>query len=281
MYRETLKTYREYLQLKNYSASSITGQLRQARLFEEARENGNDYYQVLLDRKAKNPAKDGAGSITKNTFNHYLYCLKCYVNFLQEIGQPVPTGKLLTAKNTLVKTEILTIEEVKILFRATQEKPQLATRDKAVLACLYHLGLRAGEAANLKPDDLDFTENLVFVEKTKTGYQRQVPMSEHAKTIFLNYLENRVEKQDCFLQGLKGNLNANSVQQIVKRIADQANLKKRVYPHLLRHSIASHLLQSGMALREVSRFLGHRSLESTERYTHLANQIHDNKIRDS
>lgn len=229
-------------------------------------ESQKGYYLSLQARLQKK-------QLSQNTFNHYVYCLKNYFVFLEETGRKAPDHKLLREKPPLPQTHILTVAEVKSLFAATAQKPQLAARDKAVLACLYHLGLRAGEAANLKPADLDFLENLAFVAQSKTGRQRQVPISASARAIFLDYLDDRVEKGECFLQGLKGNLTANGLEQIVKRIAKQAGLKKRIYPHLLRHSIASHLLKSGMPLKQVGRFLGHQSLESTQRYTHLAHEL--------
>lgn len=253
-----LQEYRDYLQLKGYRPRSITKMAAQAR----EHETQPNYYQHLRQRLAEN-------DIAKNTFNHYVYCLKNYFTFLEESGRKAPTYKLLKEKKHLPQTHILTVEEVKELFAATAKKPELAARDKAVLVCLYNLGLRAGEAASLKPSDLDFIENLAFVEKSKTGRQRQVPISRNAQDILITYEQERISKGDCFLQGLKGNLTANGLQQIVERIAKQSGLKKRIYPHLLRHSIASHLLKSGMPLKQVACFLGHQSLESTQRYTHL------------
>ena len=262
MREQILQEYRDYLQLKGYRPGSVQSMAAQAKRYEEHRGQGLDYYQKLRQRVEEK-------TLSKNTFNHYVFCLKSYFQFLEESGRKAPAYKLLKEKKHLPETEILTVEEVKILFAATIKKPPLAARDKAVLACLYHLGLRAGEAANLKPADLDFIENLAFVAKSKTGRQRQVPMSRNAQDILITYLQERISKGDCFLQGLKGNLTANGLEQIVKRIAKQAGLKKRIYPHLLRHSIASHLLKSGMPLKQVGRFLGHQSLESTQRYTHL------------
>lgn len=260
-----LQEYRDYLQLKGYRPRSITKMAAQAR----EHENQRNYYQHLRQRLQEK-------SLAKNTFNHYVYCLKNYFQFLEESGRKAPAYKLLKEKKHLPETHILTLAEVKSLFAATVKKPHLAARDKAVLVCLYHLGLRAGEAANLKPEDLDFIENLAFVAKSKTGRQRQVPISRNAQDILVTYEQGRIGKgpeASGFLQGLKGNLTANGLEQIVKRIAKQAGLKKRIYPHLLRHSIASHLLKSGMPLKQVSRFLGHQSLESTQRYTHLIHEL--------
>jgi site-specific recombinase XerD len=115
---------------------------------------------------------------------------------------------------------------------------------------------------------------LVFIRKSKTGYQRQVPISETLKTIFERYLQTRIlffsRDNNYFLIGLKGKLTANgSIPQILNKLAKEAQISKRIHPHLLRHSIATHLLQNGMPLDKVSQFLGHKNIGSTQRYTHL------------
>lgn len=108
-----------------------------------------------------------------------------------------------------------------------------------------------------------------MIRKSKTGYQREVPIHSKALEVFEDYLQERTGKGNCFLQGLKGNLTAAGILFIVEKIAGKSHIEKKIYPHLLRHSIATHLLKNGMELEKVSRFLGHRSLESTRRYTHL------------
>lgn len=262
MYTTRLNQYREYLQLRNYSASSIKGQVRQASYFEQALDRGQDYYQELRQRK-KNY------ELLASTYNNYVYCLQQYLNYLEDQDIYHYPTKLLTSKETPVEPSILTVDEIKKLFVCTAKNPKLAERDKAVLVCLYLLGLRAGEAVRLKAEDVDFKQGLVFVSKTKTGYQRLVPMCERAKLFLKAYLSIRLSTSHYVLDGMKGCLQANSLQGLVKRLGRQAGLQKRIYPHLLRHSIASHLLASGMELKEVGRFLGHRNIESTQRYTHI------------
>ncbi|KFF12643.1 hypothetical protein IQ37_19280, partial [Chryseobacterium piperi] len=167
-------------------------------------------------------------------------------------------------KTHIAEIEILSIKEIQTLLKNAE-----TIRDKAVLASLYYLGLRAGEAAELLLEDVDLENGKVLVRKSKTGYQREVPIHSKALEIFEVYLKQRIHKGACFLQGLKGNLTPAGIEFIVERIAQKSDIKKKIYPHLLRHSIATHLLKNGMELIKVSRFLGHRSLESTQRYTHL------------
>ena len=264
MIDQRLHRYREYLEVKGYSDSSIRSLMAQAVSFQSAAEKGRDYLSRLKRRKE-------LSEISPNTFNQYQYCLSTYFDYLSETGHRVPQARLLREKEIETRADILSVDQIRRLFKSADLKPELAARDRAVLGCLYHLGLRAGEATRLKPSDIDFREKLVFISRSKTGYQRRVPMSPGVEQIFLGYLQIRSKPSlgNCFLQGLKGNLSADGLLQIVKRMALQAGIKQRVYPHLLRHSIASHLLTEGMSLKQVSLFLGHRYLESTQRYTHL------------
>lgn len=228
-------------------------------------ERGNlpiKYIIYLKQRKCRNnPEKN----ISINTINNHLFALKIYKTYQEEIlHQDTYLIICRLLKRNHLPIEILSPEEVQHLFENT-----INIRDKAVLCCLYYLGLRAGEAVGLLLEDVDMKDGKVFIRKSKTGYQREVPIHSKALDIFEEYLKKRTHKGDCFLQGLQGNLTTAGIEFIIEKVAEKSKIKKRIYPHLLRHSIATHLLKNGMELIKVSRFLGHRSLESTQRYTHI------------
>lgn len=260
-----MEEFRRYLELRNYQKKNIRSTLSIVKEYEEYREKGNhpkDYINYLKQRGNKNnPEK----LLSNNTVNNHLTALKLYRNYRKEIKQK-ETNLIIckSLKAVIPEVEILSPIEIQKLFEAT-----INTRDRAVLASLYYLGLRAGESAELLLEDVDLEKAQVLIRKSKTGYQREVPIHSKARNIFEEYLEEREHKGNCFIQGLKGNLTTAGIEFIVEKIAEKSNIKKRIYPHLLRHSIASHLLKNGMELIKVSRFLGHRSLESTQRYTHL------------
>jgi integrase/recombinase XerD len=93
---------------------------------------------------------------------------------------------------------------MKQIFEATNQNPQWRERDQAILACLYHLGLRVGEACNLKLEDINLETNIIHIKTSKTGFARQLPIPANAKVIFKNYLEiNEIQESEYFLQGLK------------------------------------------------------------------------------
>ncbi|WP_299182605.1 tyrosine-type recombinase/integrase [uncultured Chryseobacterium sp.] len=260
-----MENFKRYLELRNYQKKSISKLLPMVQEYRNYIERGNlptGYIGYLKQRKHKNnPAKN----LSINTINNHLYALKLYKNYQEEILQKEINLVICRSfKTDLVTIEILSPEEIQMLLEST-----LNTRDKAVICCLYYLGLRIGEASELLLEDVNLQEEKVLVRKSKTGYQREVPIHSKALEIFEEYLQIREEKGVCFLQGLQGNLTPSGIECIIEKAAEKSKIKKRIYPHLLRHSIATHLLRNGMELKKVSRFLGHRSLESTQRYTHL------------
>ncbi|MGL6129977.1 tyrosine-type recombinase/integrase [Chryseobacterium artocarpi] len=260
-----MEEFRRYLELRNYQKKNIKRILSIVREYEQYIEKGNlpsEYIIYLKQRKNKNnPEK----LLSNSTVNNHLTGLKLYKNYRKEIEQKETNLVICKSLKTHIpEIEILTPEEVENLLENAE-----TIRDKAVIASLYYLGLRAGESAELLLDDVDLENAKVLIRKSKTGYQREVPIHSKALEVFEDYLQERTGKGNCFLQGLKGNLTAAGILFIVEKIAGKSHIEKKIYPHLLRHSIATHLLKNGMELEKVSRFLGHRSLESTRRYTHL------------
>ncbi len=260
-----MENFRRYLELRNYQKKNIKRVLSIVKEYKAYIEKGNppsEYIGHLKQRKNKNNPEN---IINISTVNNHLYGLKLYKNYRKEIEQrDISLVICRSFKTHIAEIEILSKEEIQILLKNAE-----TTRDKAVLASLYYLGLRAGESAGLLLEDVDLENGKVLIRKSKTGYQREVPVHSKALKIFGEYLQERTGKGDCFLQGQKGNLTVSGIEFIVEKIAGKNSIQKKIYPHLLRHSIATHLLGNGMELEKVSRFLGHRSLESTQRYTHL------------
>ena len=152
-----------------------------------------------------------------------------------------------------------------------------------MLSLCYGCGLRRGECAGLNIEDILFDRNLVYIRRTKTYYERLVPMTEKIKTDIENYLLYgrpllvKDERRKALLLSRRGNrISKGQLHCRFTRLLKLAALKdenKKMSLHNLRHSIATHLLQSGMRLSDIQQFLGHRSLESTQIYTHILHQI--------
>jgi site-specific recombinase XerD len=264
-----MEKFIKYLELKGYSHKTINTVKKSIGAFKTFLENHSaeeNYVNYLKERQNKNhPNK----KLELQTINHHLYCLSLYNKYLEENKKPGLKLNFLLYKIKKPTIETLTLEEIKELFKATESRPKCAKRDQAVLVCLYHLGLRAGETANLKTEEINWEENWLLIANSKTGHQRQVPINPTAKAILEDYSREINPENPFFIQGLKGKLQADSLLQIIKKLSKKAQIQKRVYSHLLRHSIATHLMHNGLDITQVSKFLGHRRLDSTERYTHL------------
>ena len=148
-------------------------------------------------------------------------------------------------------------------------------RNKAIIEVLYSCGLRVSEMLNLKISDIYITEQFITVVG-KGNKQRLVPISESAIKYINYWLEDRDElniKKGCedyvFLNRRGGQLSRIMVFNIIKDLAAKAEIQKTISPHTLRHSFATHLLEGGANLRDIQEMLGHKSILTTEIYTHI------------
>ncbi|MFO7447547.1 MAG: tyrosine-type recombinase/integrase [Ignavibacteriaceae bacterium] len=235
------------------------------------------YHEHLQTRRNKKQA----GSLSQNYIVSNINALRRFVKYLQVTGKPVfeISLKIPIEKEKLNQT-VLTRTEVKALYNACNND-DLGLRDRAMLAIYYGCGLRRNEGVSLDVSDVLIKEKLLYVQKGKGYRERYVPMSEAVKEDLENYinvargslLSCELMKQQALLLSFRGKrMDGNSLIMRLKALVKGASINKSVGLHTLRHSIATHLLQSGMSLESVSRFLGHQSLESTQIYTHLANE---------
>jgi site-specific recombinase XerD len=180
----------------------------------------------------------------------------------------------LPGKSRNIKT-IFTRSEIKALYNAC-EGDALGIRDRAMLAVYYGCGLRRNEGINIDVSDVLLNKNLLYVSKGKNYKERYVPMTEAVKEDLQNYLDFarpmflNQQTQALFLSRSGSRLITQGMATRLQKLKEKAGIDKEAGLHTLRHSIATHLLQSGMKLSQIKRFLGHSSMESTQIYTHLS-----------
>ncbi len=164
--------------------------------------------------------------------------------------------------------QVLAKEEVLAIIENTNN-----IKHRCVVSLLYSAGLRRGEVLNLKPDDIDSKRMVIKVRSGKGNKDRYTILSEKLlKDLRKYFLEWRPKKH--LFEGPKGDqYSAESVVKIVRVASKKAGIKKRVTPHMLRHSFATHLLENGTDLRYIQVLLGHKSTKTTEIYTHVATNI--------
>ncbi len=172
--------------------------------------------------------------------------------------------------------EFLTPEEVGRLLKVHAESAiPLERRDQCILEVLYASGLRVSEAASLRLASLNFEQGVLRVTG-KGGRERMVPLGRPAQKALEGYLREVRPKLDrqggapqLFLSHRGRPLTRERIWRIVKDTALAAGITKEVYPHMLRHSFASHLLAGGADLRVIQELLGHSSISTTQIYTHV------------
>ena len=133
---------------------------------------------------------------------------------------------------------------------------------------LYYAGLRLDEVRNLKWQDIDFNRGIIHIKTAKGGKERIVFLHSKLKEMLEIYGANK--QGLVFISQRGGKYNERTIQQIVKNAATKTGIKKKVTPHTLRHSFATHLLEAGADIRYIQQLLGHKSLRTTQIYTHVA-----------
>jgi integrase/recombinase XerD len=166
--------------------------------------------------------------------------------------------------------QILTMQEVLRFFAAIK-----SARYKALLGILYGAGLRISEVCTLKPSDIDSQRMLIHVRRGKGNKDRYVLLGETMLTLLREYYQKARRKGDYLFPGQKPQnpLTPAAIRKVFIKVAAKAGLSKKITPHTLRHSFATHLLETGYDLRVVQTLLGHTSIQTTQRYTHVTDRI--------
>lgn len=194
-----------------------------------------------------------------------------------------PAVGVIAPKTQRKLPEVLTPDDLNNLMQL-DESDVLAVRDMAIMELFYGCGLRLSELVNLNLDKINWQDQTLGVTG-KGSKQRIVPFGEKAQVALKKYLKHRVDfakenEQAVFISQRGNRISASSVQQRLKKWAKAKGLDRRLYPHLMRHSFASHILESSHDLRAVQELLGHANLSTTQIYTHLDFQ-HLAKVYDS
>ncbi len=203
--------------------------------------------------------------------------IRTYFRFLIGEGHLTkdPSGQLETPKTWRTLPEILTVQEVEALLAAPNPDEPLAWRDRALLEVAYATGVRVSELIGLALNDVWFDDALVRVFG-KGSKERLVPIGRRAMGAAAVYarevrptLDKGRTQGRLFLNARGQPLSRVGAWGIIKRCAERADIKKKVSPHTLRHTFATHMLEGGADLRAVQEMLGHADLSTTQIYTHV------------
>jgi len=157
-------------------------------------------------------------------------------------------------------------EEVSQLLDAAKG----SKRDYAIISTLAYTGMRVGELCNLTIDDLDFNQKTIRIRSGKGDKSRIVIMDEHVERALKDYLTSKEKVTSLVFNSLKGDsITEESVQRIVRSYAKKAGITRPVTPHVLRHTLATHMLRHGADIRVIQHLLGHSSIATTQIYTYV------------
>ncbi len=185
-----------------------------------------------------------------------------------------PAKSVATPKIPKRVPRFLSVDETFHLLDLPKGTDMLSLRDKAVMELIYSSGLRVSELVGLNLADIDFTEQKVRVIG-KGDKERIVPVTPKAITAAQGYVAMRgaatpAEQTAFFVNRRGGRLTARSVERMIRKYLREASFNKPVTPHVLRHTFATHLLNQGADLRGIQELLGHSSLSTTQKYTHVS-----------
>jgi integrase/recombinase XerC len=220
--------------------------------------------------------------------------LRTFFRFLSRDGQvnQDPLSGVAGPKLTRHIPVFLTVDEVFSLLEEPGQQDSFYLRDRCIMELIYSTGMRVSELVSCDMDDLDFETGMVRI-LGKGSKERIVPFGSAAADALAKWFPVRdqltvarirrghpPEREAVFLNSRGARLTTRSVERLIGFYGERAGIGIRVTPHALRHSFATHLLEMGLDLRTVQELLGHVSLSTTQKYTHL-NMEHLNRVYDN
>lgn len=209
-------------------------------------------------------------------------CVRSFFRFLVRLGAvgANPALEMKTPKLEKRLPVFLDEPDAKTLMETARENTPLCLRDRAILEMLYGSGLRVSEVCRLNTGDIDYSLGLVQV-MGKGGKERAVPVGSEALEALAHYLRSgrailaraatrKPDRKALFLNAKGQRLSVRGIQRVVDKHATAFNGLRRVTPHTLRHSFATHLMNGGADLRSLQEMLGHASVSTTQIYTHVS-----------
>ena len=275
--------YLDHLQVERMvSPNTLDGYRRDlTALASWADANGHDLLRLGAEDIRAFVAAEHRRGLSPKSLQRRLSAVRSFYRWLLKNGRIAasPAAAIRAPKAPRKLPQVLDPDEAKVLVEVPTDVP-LGLRDRALLELFYSSGLRLSELCALRWRDLDLDDGLVTV-LGKGNKQRSVPVGSHARNALTAWRADTGAGNDApVFPGRHGPITPRAVQLRLRQLAQRQGLFKRVHPHLLRHSFASHVLESSGDLRGVQELLGHADIATTQIYTHLDYQ-HLAKVYDA
>ena len=283
--REAIERFLEHLRAEvRASKHTLRAYRGDLSAFASSVEDRRDCEPKLRDLSARNVRAhlaDLHGRTASSTVARKLSALRSFGEFLLRRGEIAENEVVLVSspKRRHKLPVALPVEDVGDMIDQAQRPGPRGARDRAILEVLYGAGLRVSECSQLDIGDIELRDAhpKVRVVRGKGGKERLVPLGTRAAEALRGYLDVRAAlvrpkspPHALFLGDRGGRMGSRSIRGLVYRRCEQTGARARIGPHGLRHSFATHLLESGADLRTIQSMLGHASLSTTQRYTHLS-----------
>jgi site-specific recombinase XerD len=307
-YRYLEKSYAEWLTTLGYAETTVHSLPIHVREFLHYLEKNNIKHitQVqsrilynFIDYVSQRKHQSQSTLLSHYSINKIITAVNSFALYLNKSGKHIIDvhGKRLAIED--IGKQILTTQEIKELYEATYQhnfNTSIGQRDRALIALFYGCGIRRNEGIQLNIQDIDLVKAVVLIRKGKGSKQRYVPIAskhledikeylEEGRTFLLtgkrtNFIKTNIKKKcaddEAFFINQYSRRMVGGFYLRLKILKERTGITKPIGLHTLRHSIATHLLQSGMKIDDIAKFLGHASLDSTQIYTHIVTELENN-----
>jgi len=301
-FRYLEKGFAEWLDVQGYAQSTVNAlPIHIRELLHHLEKDGINHIKQLDTKQLQKHYKRlkersnqrWGGGLSNGHLNKHIQALRKFTEYLRKVGRLQIAEPQIKNEETQSKVLYLTVDEIGLMFKATHQTPEkkpntseaiweaIQARDRAMLAIFYGCGLRRNEGVMLDVGDINFDKSILHVRKGKNLKERLVPISKTNLKYLTQYIYDHRPQllgsgktEALFIayatgRRLQGQSLSIRLKVLQFNTGDLDIQEKEIGLHTLRHSIATHLLQAGMKLESISRFLGHSSLESTQIYTHV------------
>ena len=266
----------------NYSDLTINGyDYEITKFLDYLNDNHLDYKKINLDMIRNYLKYLDSLKYKKNSISKNLSSLRSYYKFLTEekVILNNPFKNISNPKKDKKLPDFLNYEEINKLFDCADTTTPLGLRNRCILEILYDTGIRVSELVNLKINDIEFDKKIINI-LGKGKKERIVYYGDYLQEVldkYINdsrkYLLNNKLSEYLILNNNGSKITTRGVEYIIDKMVNEAAIKHKISPHVLRHTFATHMLNGGADIKSIQQLLGHESLSTTGIYTHITNDV--------
>tara|TARA_B100001094_G_C17985613_1_gene697499 strand:- start:38 stop:871 length:834 start_codon:yes stop_codon:yes gene_type:complete len=258
-----LKKIKKILIVGGYSSSTVNTYITCLKYFK------NYFYDIEINQLSKDDILEFLFHLIKNNYskstqNQHINAIKFY--FEKCLGKKREYYLIERPRKEKKLPIVLSKYEIQLLFNCTYNLKHLT-----ILAVIYSCGLRVSELINIKINDIDNNRMVIHIRKAKGNKDRQVQLTSNTLNLLRKYYKKYRPVNYLIVGQNGGKYSTTSIQKIIKNSTLKTGINKKVTPHTLRHSFATHLLENGTDIRFIQTILGHSDIKTTQIYTHVSN----------